>query len=100
MYDLQKKNIDTCLAWINDGGVLGINQRSFRLYLIGDEDYNELYNEQLAEHETKLSKDDYAIEMCRNSLEMAFFDKELINAGMDWEHPERFEKMLLELKEG
>ncbi len=96
---LKLKNINTALNW--DEGIINVNySRSGNdtLYIMEDWDFEECYKNAIEEKETTLDIDAFARELCKNALTYIFNNEELVNAGMDWEHPEKFKKMLQEEK--
>lgn len=96
---LKLENIETALNW--DEGVINVNySRSGNdtLYIMEDWDFKEYYKNAIEEKETNLDIDTFSRELCKDALTYIFNNKELVNAGMDWKHPEKFKKMLQEEK--
>lgn len=114
-------DIRTALEWVWEGGTINYyidDQRYFYrhyysgpyfnryyyggLYIMEDCELEEMYEIAKKEDETTPDNiDDYAKELCRNALMEAFEDEEIVEAGMDWDHPdypERFKEMLMNLK--
>lgn len=112
-------DIRTALEWVWEGGTINYieghyygrrydGRRYFtrhyydRLYIMDDCELEEMYEIAKKEDETTPDNiDDYAKELCRNALMEAFEDEEIVEAGMDWNHPdypERFKEMLMNLK--
>lgn len=107
-------DIRTALEWVWEGGTINYieghyyGRRYFtrhyydRLYIMEDCELEEMYEIAKKEDETTPDNiDDYAKELCRNALMEAFEDEEIVEAGMDWDHPdypERFKEMLMNLK--
>ena len=92
---LKLENIETALNW--DEGVINVNySRSGddTLYIMEDWELEECYKNAIEEKETTLDIDNFSRELCKDALIHIFKDEELVNAGMDWEHPEKFKKML------
>lgn len=91
------KNINTALEW--EEGTINFDQMTGELYLLDDAELDDLYK--LAKKENSTISDsinNFAAELCENSLRQAFNDEKIVKAGMDWDNPEVFAKMLEELK--
>ena len=97
MKDKMLKNINTALGW--DEGVVNFDQMTGELYVVEDGELADMHSMAIKEHETtERSIQNFAYDLCKNSLLEAFHSQEIADAGMDYDHPEVFHKMLLDLK--
>lgn len=91
------ENINAALEW--EEGVINFDAMTEKLYVMNDSDYDDMYKLAIKEGDTTLSADDFAREVCKNALFAAYRDDEIVEAGMNWDDPENFKKMLLDEKE-
>jgi hypothetical protein len=91
------ENINTALEW--EEGVINFDTMTGKLYIMDDSEYDDMYKLAIEEGDTTLSDDDFAREVCKNALFVAFRDDEIVKAGMNWDNPEHFKNMLLDEKE-
>ena len=86
---MKKENIKTIIRWLEDEGT--INYMDGRVYQLSDGEFEEYYKENRSDFK---SRDEYAIYLCRNALEEAGIEEEIIKLCLDWDSQESTDKAL------
>lgn len=86
---MKKENIKAIIRWLEDEDT--INYMDGLVYQLSDGEFEEYYKENSSEFK---SRDEYAVYLCRNALEEAGVDEEIIDLCVDWNNQESTDKAL------
>lgn len=96
---MKKENIKAIIRWLETEGC--INYMDGEVYQISDGEFEEYYKENKEEHynffknkSEYMSEDEFAVFICRNALEEAGVEEEIIDLCVDWDNQESIDKAL------